>query len=72
MRKRWIGAAIVVAALGGLACQGGGEVNNPTEPEATPTSEEVYVGDPCYKTPDAALAAPATDGCPTETQSDES
>ena len=73
MRKRWIGAAIVVAVLGGLACQGGGGVsNNPTESEATQSPEESYIEDPCYKGTDAALAAPATDGCTTEPQSDES
>jgi len=72
VRKTWIGAAVVVAALGGFACQGGGVNSDPTEPDATPTSEEGYVEDPCYKGTDAALAAPATDGCTTEPQPDES
>lgn len=64
MRKTLIGAAIVAAALAGLACQGGGGVsNNPTESEATQSPEESYIENPCYKGTDAALAAPPTDPC---------
>lgn len=61
MRKRWLAVALVVAALGGLACQGGGGVDNPTE-ETTQSPENGYIEGPCEKT-DAALAAPATDPC---------